>query len=170
MSATPYIPSIAVDAVIDALAAFIQPFVGAAVIVRGRVNRVPPPTDPFVLLSEVTMVDIETPHHTSDTVNQQDSLETPQRIGVQVDFYGPSAGEQCAAVKSVYRSQYATAQFPSNIQPLYCSDGLLSPLITGEEQYDSRWILTAELQYNPIVVVPQQSATALDMNIVEDVA
>jgi len=42
-------------------------------------------------------------------------------------------------------------------------------LVTGEEQYERRWALTMSLQYNPIVIVPQQSAEVLSMNILNDV-
>jgi hypothetical protein len=40
--------------------------------------------------------------------------------------------------------------------------------MTGEEQYEVRWVLTTSLQYNAVIIVPQQSADALAMNIVED--
>lgn len=168
MSSPNYIPSILIDAVITALADFIQPFVGAAPIIRAQVNRVPPPAPGFVELREILQVDLETPTSTNNTLNQQAQITTPTRIDIQVDFYGPSAGDWCKAIKAVMRSQYAPAQFPAGIAPLYCSDGNQAPLITGEQQYENRWILTCSLQYNPNVFVPQQSATALAVNETED--
>lgn len=162
-----YAVSIAVDAVIEALGALLQPFVGAAQIVRAQVNRVPPPHDSFVLLTELLQVDLETPSALNDAA--QVSITGPKRIDVQIDFYGPAAGDQCAAVKTVYRTAYSPAQFPDGIKPLYCSNGIQSPLITAEQQYESRWTLTVSLQYNPTVVIPQQSANALALNILEDV-
>ncbi len=165
---TPFTSSIAIDSIFDALGAFIQPFVGAASIIRGQVNRVSMPASPFVELTEILSVDLETPSIINDTVNQQNSFSSPKRFDIQIDFYGTQAGDYCAAVKSVFRTTYATAQFPANIQPLYCSDGNQSPLVTGEEQYEARWILTASLQYNPIVIVPQQSATQLNITSIEE--
>ena len=44
----------------------------------------------------------------------------------------------------------------------------MTPLVTGEEQYDERWILTASLQYNPIVTIPQQSADALSVSQIKE--
>lgn len=160
-----FVVDIAVDAVIEALGAFIAPFVPGAKIVRGQGNRVPPPHDSFVLLTEILQVDLETPltAETADTV----SITGPKRIDIQVDFYGPLSGDQCAAVKGVFRTSYAVAQFPTGIAPLYCSDGHQAPLITGEQQYESRWTLTASLQYNPSVVIPIQSANKLVVNILE---
>jgi hypothetical protein len=155
-----YTASIAVDAVIDALASFLQPFVGSAEIVRAQVNRVPMPYTPCVVLTELLQVDLETPIVQYDGDNSQLTAKGPKRIDVQIDFYGPLAGDYCAAVKSIYRTPYCADQFPSNIKPLYCGDGIQAPLITGEEQWQSRWTLTASMQYNPSVTVPQQSAIA----------
>jgi len=172
MSAVPYVPTILIDAVITALASFLQPFVGgdATPIIRAQVNRVPPPVPAFVQLLELLEVDLETPavvNNGADDVLQA-TVKTPTRIDIQIDFYGPSAGDWCKAVKAIFRSSYAPAQFPDGIKPLYCSDGHQAQLITGEEQYESRWILTATLQYNPDVIIPQQSATSLAVNIFED--
>lgn len=159
-----YSASITVDNVIDALADFIQPFVGTTPIIRAQVNRVPMPTPGCVVLTELLQVDLEVPTIDNDSVNQENTITGPKRIDVQIDFYGPSAGDWCAAVKGVYRTPYATSQFSDGIKPLYCGDGIQSPLITGEEQWASRWTLTASLQYNPSVIVPQQSATEAEVN------
>lgn len=166
---TNYIPSILIDTVIEALGAFITPFVpDGTPITRAQVNRVAPPNSPFVELREILQVDLETPTSINGTEFQQSQITTPTRIDIQVDFYGPSAGDWCKAIKAVMRSQYAPAQFSASITPLYCSDGNQAPLITGEQQYENRWILTCSLQYNPDVYVPQQSATALAVNETED--
>lgn len=165
---SPYVSSISIDAVITALAEFLQPFVPGAQIVRAQANRVAMPTDPFVLLTELLQVDLETPVVTDDAAELQINFTSPKRIDVQIDFYGPLAGDYCTAVKGVFRTSYATAQFPANIQPLYCSDGHQTPLITAEQQYESRWTLTASLQYNPTVIVPQQYAEALSVKVLED--
>lgn len=169
--ATLYVPSILIDAVIVALSGFLQPFVGEDTpIIRGQQNRVPPPILAFVKLYEVFEGDLETPTMTQnpDPATQQATILTPTKIDIQVDFYGIAAGDWLKAVKAVYRSPYAPAQFPDGIAPLYCSDGHQAPLITGEEQYENHWVLTAVLQYNPNVIVPQQSATALAVNEFED--
>ncbi len=160
-----YIPTITIDNVIDALAAFIAPFVGSAIIVRAQVNRVPMPADPCVVLTELFQYDLETPTPTYNSVSGITSFSTPTRIDIQIDFYGASSGDQCKAVKQVFRTGYATSVFSDGIKPLYCSDGIQSPMVTGEQQWESRWTLTASLQYNAIVTVPQQYAGALDVTV-----
>jgi hypothetical protein len=85
----------------------------------------------------------------------------PSRIDIQIDFYGAQAGEFCKTVKTAFRSHWGFAHFPAGIKPLYTSDGMQSPLTTGEQQYESRWTLTASMQYNPTVTVPQDFADDL---------
>lgn len=161
-----YTVSITIDNVIDKLADFLQPFCDGAEIVRAQANRVPMPVSPCVVLTELLQVELETPIITNDGVNNQASSKGPKRIDVQVDFYGPNAGDQCAAIKSIWRTTYCAGQFPAYIQPLYCGDGIQAPLITGEEQWQSRWMLTVSIQYNPIVTVPQQFADSVSVGSV----
>lgn len=170
MAAVPYVPTILVDAVIDELIAFLQPFVGVDIqIIRGQQNRVPPPPNTYVVVTELFQDDIETPTFLNNGTTEQASIATPTKITIQVDFYGNSAGDWCKAVKAVYRSPYAPDQFPSGMAPLYCDNGHQIPLVTGEEQYQFHWALTCELQYNPLVYVPQQSALHLETSIFEDI-
>jgi hypothetical protein len=173
---TPYIPSILIDDVIDALDAFLQPFCqlpnsgGNAPITRGQVNRVSMPLTGFVELTELNALDLGTPVQcqSSDPDIQQASISDSVSFDVQIDFYGPSAGDWARAVKNVFRSPYAPDQFPAGMAPLYCSEPHRAKLVTGEEQYEYRWVITATLEYNPVVIVPQLSATALKTNIFED--
>ncbi len=164
-----YVPSIVVDQVIEALAALIQPFIGTAEIIRGQVNRVPPPNGSFVELTEILQTDLEYPRNWYDSTNQQRDIIGPKKIVVQADFYGPQSGDWCSTIKSVFRTVYGVAQFPAGIAPLYTDEAHEAPLITGEQQYERRWVLSCCLQYNPIVIVPLQSADKLAMHIVDDV-
>lgn len=160
-----YTPSVTVDNVIKALADFLQPFVqdDNGEVVRAQVNRVAMPPNPCIILTELLEVDIEVPYENYDALTLDTKIKGPTRIDVQIDFYGAKAGDYCKAVKNAFRSQWGFAQFPDSVKPLYTSDGIQSPLITGEEQYESRWTLTASMQYNPVVTVPQDSANALDV-------
>lgn len=158
-----YKPSISVDQVIDALKAVIEPFVAPAAVIRGQVNRVSPPSDPFVVLTEILQTDLSVPATTYQPLEMAAVLEGPTKIDIQIDFYGLLAGEFCKAIKVALRSQWGFDQFPANIKPLYTSDGMQSPLTTGEQQFESRWTLTASLQYNPVITVPQEFAEEASM-------
>ena len=153
-----YTSSITVDQVIDALAAFMAPFVPGGQIVRAQVNRVALPSNPCAVLTELLQVDLSVPATDYQPTANTATIYGPSRIDVQIDFYGAQAGEFCKTVKTAFRSHWGFAHFPANIKPLYTSDGVQSPLLTGEQQYESRWTLTASMQYNPTVTVPQEFA------------
>ena len=156
-----YTSSITVDQVIDALADFLAPFVPGAQVVRAQVNRVAMPSNPGVVLTEMLQVDLSVPATEYQPDAGTATIEGPTRIDIQIDFYGEQAGEFCKTVKTAFRSHWGFSHFPANIKPLYTSDGIQTPLTTGEQQYESRWTLTASLQYNPIVTVPQDFADTL---------
>ena len=153
-----YTSSITVDQVIDALKAFLAPFMPGAQIVRAQVNRVALPSNPCAVLTELLQVDLSVPATDYQPLANTATIYGPSRIDVQIDFYGAQAGEFCKTVKTAFRSHWGFAHFPANIKPLYTSDGIQSPLLTGEQQYESRWTLTASMQYNPTVTVPQEFA------------
>ena len=153
-----YTASITVDQVIDALKAFLAPFMPGAQIVRAQVNRVALPSNPCAVLTELLQVDLSVPATDYQPTANTATIYGPSRIDVQIDFYGAQAGEFCKTVKTAFRSHWGFAHFPANIKPLYTSDGVQSPLLTGEQQYESRWTLTASMQYNPTVTVPQEFA------------
>lgn len=159
-----YTASITVDQVIDALADFIAPFVFGAAIVRGQVNRVPMPASPCVILTEMMQGDLSVPATEYQPDDDTATVKGPTKIDIQIDFYGPQAGEFCKTVKTGFRSQWGFDKFPAFVKPLYTSDGMQSPLTTGEQQYESRWTLTASMQYNPVITVPQQFADEANVN------
>lgn len=144
--------SITVDNVIAALADFLQPLMTEAEIVRAQVNRVAMPKSPCVVLTEIGQFDLATTRNHYDLVTGVD-YERSTRIDVQVDFYGPQAGEMCNVAKILFRSSYGAENFPETVRPLYCTDGIQAPLVTGEQQYESRWTLTASMQYNPVITI-----------------
>lgn len=153
-----FVSSIPVDTVIDELAAFITQFMQGGSVARTQVNRVPQLPAPCAYLTELLQVDTSIPYQTYDTDNDLTIINGPQRIDIQIDIYGLAAGEICKALKSAFRSEWGIAQFPENIKPLYTNDGNQAPLITAEQQYESRWTLTVSMQYNPVVTVPQEFA------------
>ena len=159
-----YVSSISVDQVIDALQSFVAQFMPAnANIVRAQVNRVALPPNPVAVLTELQQIDLEVPFSEYLPNDNAATIYGPSQINIQIDFYDRQSGEYCKAVKSALRSSWGFDQFPDNIKPLYTSDGMQSPLTTGEEQYESRWTLTVFMQYNPTVTVTQQFADELSI-------
>lgn len=164
---TLYVSSISVDNVMDALGPFVELFLGGGSAVRGDVNRVALPPAPCAVMTEINQADIDLPFQDYQPDDDTATIHGGERIDIQIDFYGEAAGEYCKAVKSALRSLWGCDKFPSNIKPLYSSDPHQAPLTTGEQQYERRWILTVSLQYNPMVIVPQQFAeTAIPTGLV----
>lgn len=161
-----YVSSITVDQVVDALKAFLVPFIpnGLTKIVRGQSNRTPMPAAPCVVLTELLQVDLSVPRTDYQPDDDTATIHGSARIDVQCDFYGLAAGEYAKAAQMGLRSLWGWSQFPANIKPLYTLDAVQAPLITGEEQYEARWTLTASMQYNPVVTVPQEFADELEMH------
>lgn len=148
--------SISIDNVIAALADFLDPLMPTGTqIVRAQVNRVPMPAAPCIVLTEIGQFDLSTTL-SKFTLDAGADYARSTRIDVQCDLYGEQAGEMCIIAKTLLRSMYGPENFPDGITPLYCSDGIQAPLITGEEQYEARWTMTLSMQYNPIINVPAE--------------
>lgn len=164
MSAT---PSITIDNVIAALADFLEPLMPAGTqIVRAQTNRVAMPPPPCVVLTEMGQYDLSTTRATYD-INTGANFHRSTRIDFQLDFYDGKAGEMCNTAKTLLRSTYGPENFPEGIKPLYCSDGIQSPLITGEEQYEARWTVTVSMQYNPVInVAAEQFDTVGETSVI----
>jgi hypothetical protein len=153
-----YTATLTVDQVIDALKAFLTPFMQGGTVARAQVNRVPLPSNPCCILTELRQSDLSAPATRYQPSADTATIYGPSMIVVQADFYGQQSGEFCKVSKTAFRSEWGFNQFVTGIRPLYTSDGMQTPLLTGEEQYESRWTLEFHLQYNPTVVVPQQFA------------
>lgn len=154
------ISSLSLDQAIDALASFAELFMGGAKAVRAQVNRVSMPSGDCAVLTEIMQVDLSVPYAAATSASAV-TLAGPKRLDIQIDFYGASAAEWCNAFMTAFRTGYGFDQFIGGIRPLYCSDGVQAPLVSGEQQYVSRWTVTASLQYNATVSIPQQTASVV---------
>lgn len=148
-----------IDVAFKAVKDFLQPLMPANTkIVRGMANNVPPPLPPSLVITEVGMPQYTT---TRTQLGGEDygelTFSMPKMLNFQLDFYGNDAGTMASTAATMLRSLYATEKFPDGVEPLYCSDAIQAPLITGEKQYQTRWLTTLSLQYNSTVTVAQQS-------------
>jgi len=91
----------------------------------------------------------------------------PIQYVIQLDFYGVNSPSWATQTQALFRDQYATDNMPSNIQPLFADDPIQMQLTNAEQQYEQRWKLSANIQYNPIVTVPQQYMNVATVGIKE---
>ena len=149
--------SVTVDQVIVMLSDFITAVTGipSDQIVRGQDNMAALPVGNVAVLTEINQKNLST-----TTVNQRDvdaDYLARASIDIQCDFYGELAGDNCRALENTFRSTAIQNYFSDDVKPLYASDSIQSPLISGEQQYVARWTLTATLQYNSFVTLASET-------------
>ena len=89
------------------------------------------------------------------------TAEQGQQVDVQIDCYGPASSEWSDILTTLLRDNVGCLALAPACQPLYADDPIRAPLTNAEIQYEDRWIVTARLQYNPVVTTAQDYATAL---------
>lgn len=156
-----YAVSITEDELFDALGVYLAPYLPAGgVAFKSQANRTSQPPDPSIELTPILRVPLNTPVSTYDPEAGTQTVTENTRIDIQADFRGEGMGDVARAVKAIWRSISAPSSLQAaagikDIAPLYCSDELQSPFITGERQYAERWTVTLTLQYNADVTIPQ---------------
>lgn len=162
---------ITVDNVIDALAVYVAAAIGdnTIPIVRGNANLVSQPPSGYIILTEISSEDFETPLTSLDSDAQIMYYRYGIKTKIQMDLLGTNAGEWNAKIKLMFRTAWAVSLFPAGISPLFVESSFMRPIVQGSAQNETRWITTAVLQYNPELSFAQQSATDLAINILQGV-
>ena len=113
-----------------------------------------------------------TPSQTVASTTMQAGLRgSLQRIqvAIQIDVHGPSSAENAQIISTLLRDAVATEFFDASgfdIQSLYVDDPKQIPFANDQQQLEKRWVITAQLQANPIVSMHQQFAGALEAGLV----
>lgn len=158
------------DLVYTDMRAFINAQIaGLTDVIQGYQNRTAMPLVPFVVMTVTGYTRLATNVDTWDeTIDDPTTLvhEQSVRVSMQLDVYGPGAADMAAILSTLLRDEVACDAF-TNSQPLHADDPKRAPLDDGEDQYEDRWIVTAELQYNPVVSTPQQFADTLTATLIE---
>lgn len=149
-------------------------------VVRGQINRVPEPAQSdFVVITPLMQQRLTTNQHTySDgyIANPNNpSIKTMQpsmQVTLQVDVHGPKSGDNTVIITTLFRDDYGVSQFQSqtpyyDVTPLYCEDARQIKYMNGEQQQEERWSVDMLVQCNPIIVVPQQFATQLGIELID---
>lgn len=136
------------------------PALDADHITQGLGNNVPMPLPGFVCMTAGDQQRLATNETTYNGVDNK-TLTNFKQFDVQIDFYGPNSSEWANVMETVLRDDYAVDFMGPLVTPLYCSNAQMVPLTNGEKQYEERWMMTAAFEFNPDVVLAQQSATTL---------
>jgi len=139
-------------------------------VVQGLGNGAPMPLGGFISMTALyqnrlsTNVDAyldPTPTTGSKTARQA------VQYTIQLDAYGPDSGDWAAILSTMLRDEYACLSMAPNVQPLYCDDPRMMPLVDGEQQYEQRFSINAVLQYNPVTSTPMQFFDAATVGLVD---
>ena len=94
----------------------------------------------------------------------------PITLTVQLDVHGPASPDNAQVISTLFRDDYATTAFlginPAVI-PLYADDPREMPFVNDQNQYEWRWVITAELQANQAVAAPLQFMDVATVGIKE---
>lgn len=135
-------------------------------VVQTQDNGVPMPTGPFVAMNNIGIKRLSTNKAIYDNTAQTKGMEVSTMYSVQLDFYGPVADSCAAIVQTLFRDEVGIRLFSDSVVPLYADDPQQMTMINGEQQFEQRWRVEVCMQYNPVVTMPQQSATAAKVGLV----
>lgn len=93
----------------------------------------------------------------------------PTQLAVQLDVHGDVSADNAQIITTLLRDAYgvdALQELNSDVFPLFASEPRQIPFKNGEQQYEDRWVVEANLQANQTVVVPQQFADQVTVDVV----
>ena len=163
-----YTQDLTESSVFTALRSYIGGVLGTAVteVVLKPSNRVPmPKTYPFITMSPLFKMQIERPTVTTSSTVQ--STMMPTEYHIQLDAYGPGAGDIMQILFTEFNSSDAYDAFTTpGIYPLYSDMPHQHPLVDQEAEYEVRWIMDVHLQYNPTLTNTVQTASSVTVGII----
>jgi hypothetical protein len=88
-------------------------------------------------------------------------LEQDVEVRVQLDFHSASSagGDMAQIFSTAFRDEYAVRYFDYNspgIEPLYSDTAVEIPFLNENQQYEWRWSISAYLQANQSLALPQE--------------
>jgi hypothetical protein len=139
-------------------------------VIRGLKNRAAMPSGDFIAITPLINAPLSTNVETYTPAGSIASNERSTQFNVQIDCYGDLAMDRANMLSMMVRSDYACQQFAASgvdMQPLYATDAVQRPFVSGEAQYIERWGFDAVMQINPVVSVPQQFADSLEVGLID---
>ena len=97
------------------------------------------------------------------------SITQPTEIVMQIDVHGPNGGDNSQIITTAFRDAYGVALFNASgfgVSPLYTSEPRQIPFLNDQQQYEFRYVIEAHMQSDRALIVPQQFADALSVNLV----
>lgn len=88
---------------------------------------------------------------------------------VQIDVHGPNAINNANTITTLFRDERGVELFQGSgfpVEPLYADDPLQIPFQNAEQQWETRQVITAHMQVNFTVTLPQQFADQVVVDLI----
>lgn len=88
---------------------------------------------------------------------------------MQLDVHGVQSSDDAQIISTTFRDAFAVDYFTAvnpDIIPLYCKDPVQTAFLNAENQYEDRFSIEMHLQVNQKIVIPQQFADALVVDVI----
>lgn len=174
-----YVQDISETDVFTALRNVLLTILGGAAtdIIRVPTNRTPMPKEcPFVTMYPLLKEQIAWPHTTignNTAPTQVKNITQAIQYTIQLDVYGQTAGDIAQTIWGVFQSPDAydlfAAESPYGVYPINAETPRQVPMVDGESEYEVRWMMTVNLQYNPTLSTAVKTASTLTVQEVINV-
>ena len=132
-------------------------------IVRGYQNGMPLPIDGIVI-TFITETDLDQLSYSEvtnpDLISQTVTVQTAVKTMMQVDCYGELGQARARQIATMFKSPYACERLQS-CKPLDYRPPKNLSFVNEASEYEARWMVEIDMQYNPHYTYRQESTTVM---------
>lgn len=132
-------------------------------IVRGYQNTQPLPIDGIVI-TFITETDLDQLSYSEvtnpDLISQTVTVQTAVKTMMQVDCYGELGQARARQIATMFKNPYACERLQS-CQPLDYRPPKNLSFVNEASEYEARWMVEIDMQYNPHYTYRQESTTVM---------
>lgn len=136
-------------------------------IVQGYQNGVPLPIDGIVI-TFITETDLDQLSYSEvtnpDLISQTVTVQTAVKTMMQVDCYGELGQARARQIATMFKSPYACERLQS-CQPLDYRPPKNLSFVNEASEYEARWMVEIDMQYNPHYTYRQESTKTIMVDI-----
>ena len=136
-------------------------------IVRGYQNGMPLPIDGIVI-TFITETDLDQLSYSKvtnpDLISQTVTVQTAVKTMMQVDCYGDLGQARARQIATMFKNPYACERLQS-CQPLDYRPPKNLSFVNEASEYEARWMVEIDMQYNPHYTYRQESTKTITVDI-----
>ena len=136
-------------------------------IVRGYQNTQPLPIDGIVI-TFITETDLDQLSYSEvtnpDLISQTVTVQTAVKTMMQVDCYGELGQARARQIATMFKNPYACERLQS-CQPLDYRPPKNLSFVNEASEYEARWMVEIDMQYNPHYTYHQESTKTIAVDI-----